>query len=368
MTERLTTLPDRDITARLCEQVSDAFSQQTPLRIVGGNTRAFYGRPVNAAPLNVAEHRGIVHYDPVELVVTVRAGTPLDALEAALDDNHQMLGFEPPRFGPQSTIGGAVATGLAGPRRPWAGATRDFVLGTRVVTQHGKLLRFGGEVMKNVAGYDMSRLITGAQGTLGVLADVSLKVLPKPPACHSLRLTLPLDEALTRLAELGRRPLPITAAAWYDGELLLRLEGGNSSVAATRQEIGGEPLDADFWGALRDLRHDFFALNSGQALWRLSLPPNTPPLALALDDSHSQVLYDWAGCQRFIKTTLDGATLRRACQAVGGHATCYTPADQGGSETPFTPLNPVVEKYHRRLKDQLDTRGIFNPGRLYAAF
>lgn len=365
MTDSLTTLPDRDITALLCEQVSHAFSQQTPLRIVGGNTRAFYGRPVNAAPLHLAEHRGIVHYDPVELVITARAGTPLEALEAVLDEHHQMLGFEPPRFGPQSTIGGAVATGLAGPRRPWAGATRDFVLGTRVITQHGKPLRFGGEVMKNVAGYDMSRLMTGAQGTLGVLADVSLKVLPKPPAHHSLRLTLPLDEALARLAELGRRPLPITAAAWHDGELLLRLEGGNSSVAATRRELGGEPLDADFWTTLRDLRHDFFTLAPGQALWRLSLPSNTPPLAL--DDSHSQVLYDWAGCQRFLKTTLDGDTLRHACQAVGGHATCYTLAAQGGSDTPFTPLNPVVEKYHRRLKEQLDTRNIFNPGRLYAA-
>ncbi|MDN6180930.1 MAG: glycolate oxidase subunit GlcE [Halomonas subglaciescola] len=366
MTDSPTTLPDRDIADRLCEQVSDAFSEHTPLRIVGGNTRAFYGRPVDAAPLHVAEHRGIVHYDPVELVVTARAGTPLEALEAVLDDNHQMLGFEPPRFGPQSTVGGAVATGLAGPRRPWAGATRDFVLGTRVITQHGRSLRFGGEVMKNVAGYDMSRLITGAQGTLGVLADVSFKVLPKPPASYSLRLALSLDDALVRMTELGRRPLPITAAAWHDGELLLRLEGGRSSVATTRQELGGEPLDPSFWQALRDLRHDFFTLTPGQTLWRLSLPANTAPLAL--DESHSQMLYDWAGCQRFLKTTLDGAALRRACQAVGGHATCYTPTDQGGSDAPFTPLDPVVEKYHRRLKDQLDTRHIFNPGRLYAAF
>ncbi|GAB2714173.1 glycolate oxidase subunit GlcE [Halomonas garicola] len=366
MTESQITPPNHDIASRLCEQVKEAYQQRAPLRIVGGNTRAFYGRPVDAAPLDVAEHRGIVHYDPVELIVTARAGTPLDELEAVLDDSGQMLGFEPPRFGPQSTLGGAVATGMAGPRRPWAGATRDFVLGTRVITQQGDLLRFGGEVMKNVAGYDMSRLMTGAQGTLGVLADVSLKVLPQPPARASLRLALPLDKALARLAELGRRPLPVTAAVWHDGALCLRLEGGHSSVEATRQELGGEPLEAGFWEALRDLSHRFFHLSPGQALWRLSLPPNTPPLTLG--DSQEPVLYDWASCQRFIKTTLDGDTLRRACQAAGGHATCYTPAAAGGAEEPFTPLNPVVEKYHRRLKEQLDTRGIFNPGRLYAAF
>lgn len=366
MTDRPTSLPDRDISARLCEQVGEAHERHAPLRIVGGDTRAFYGRPVEADPLDIAEHRGIIHYDPVELIVTARAGTPLEDLEAALAEHHQMLSFEPPRFGPQSTLGGAVASGMAGPRRPWAGATRDLVLGTRVITQQGKLLRFGGEVIKNVAGYDMSRLMTGAQGTLGVLADVSFKVLPRPAAHCDLRLAMPLDEALSRLARLGRRPLPITAAAWYDGELLLRLEGGRSSVDATRQELGGETLEPGFWQALRDLRHDFFTLSPGQSLWRLSLPPNTAPLTL--DDSHSDTLYDWAGCQRFVKTSLEDEAVRRACSAVGGHATCYTPAAQGGSDAPFTPLHPVVEKHHRRLKEQLDARGIFNPGRLYAAF
>ncbi|MCH4812462.1 glycolate oxidase subunit GlcE [Vreelandella neptunia] len=366
MTELAMHAADRDIADTLCDQVRSAYETRTPLRIVGGDTRAFYGRPVDGQALTMAEHSGIVSYDPVELVVTVRAGTRLSALQAALADKHQMLAFEPPMFGEASTIGGAVATGLSGPRRPWAGAARDFVLGTRVITQEGKLLRFGGEVMKNVAGYDLSRLMAGAQGTLGVLTDISFKVLPIPNATHSLRLSINLADALKKLAELGRKPLPITAAAWHNGELFLRLEGGNSSVSATQASLGGEPLDASFWTSLRDHTHDFFQLSDGQALWRLSLPPHTSPLAL--DIPEADIFYDWAGCQRWVKTSLDASTLRAACAAVGGHATCYTPHAQGGAVDPFTPLNTVVEKYHRNLKAELDAHGIFNPGRLYAAF
>lgn len=366
MTDLAIQAADRDMSERLCDQVRTAYETRTPLRIVGGDTRAFFGRPVKAQPLSTAEHSGIVSYDPVELVVTVRAGTRLSALHKALAEHHQMLPFEPPCFGEDSTIGGAVATGLSGPRRPWAGAARDFVLGTRVITQEGKLLRFGGEVMKNVAGYDLSRLMTGAQGTLGVLADISFKVLPIPTASHCLRLPMGLNDALGKLAELGRQPLPITAAAWHAGELFIRLEGGESSVKATRERLGGEPLEADFWTSLRDHTHDFFNVNEGQALWRLSLPPNTAPLAL--DIPETDIFYDWGGSQRWVKTALDAHTLRTACQAAGGHATCYTPLTQGGADEPFTPLNAVLEKYHRNLKTQLDAHGIFNPGRLYAAF
>ena len=366
MTELAMHAADRDIADALCEQVRSAYEARTPLRIVGGDTRAFYGRPVEGQALSVAEHSGIVSYDPVELIVTVRAGTRLSALQAALAENHQMLGFEPPVFGEQSTIGGAVATGLSGPRRPWAGAARDFVLGTRIITQEGKLLRFGGEVMKNVAGYDLSRMMAGAQGTLGVLTDISFKVLPIPTATHSLRLSLNLGDALSKLAELGRQPLPITAAAWHHGELFLRLEGGKSSVQATQERLGGESLDPSFWTSLRDHRHAFFQRQEVQALWRLSLPPNTAPLNL--DIAENDIFYDWAGCQRWVKTALDADTLRAACKAVGGHATCYTPHAQGGAVEPFTPLNAVVEKYHRNLKAELDAHGIFNPGRLYAAF
>jgi len=231
---------DQDISDALGERVRRATAEGRPLRIVGGDTKAFYGRPVEGEALSTREHRGITYYDPVELIVSVRSGTPLAELEATLADNGQMLGCEPPHFGADASVGGMVATGLSGPRRPWAGSVRDFVLGTRVITHEGHEQRFGGEVMKNVAGYDLSRLMVGAQGTLGMITEVSLKVLPKPGASQSLRLEMPLPDAQAKLAEWGRQPLPITAAAWHAGALHLRLEGGPSSVAATRERLGGE--------------------------------------------------------------------------------------------------------------------------------
>ncbi|WP_129140729.1 glycolate oxidase subunit GlcE [Modicisalibacter coralii] len=351
----------QDIADRLCDRVRRADAEGTPLKIVGGDTKAFYGRPVEGETLSLADHRGITHYDPVELVVTVRAGTPLAELETALDAEDQRLAFEPPHFGASATVGGTVACGLSGPRRPWAGAVRDFVLGARVISHDGKPLRFGGEVMKNVAGYDLSRLMTGAQGTLGVLTEISFKVLPKPAATRSLRLTMNLESALERLAEWGRQPLPLSAAAWYDGALLLRLEGGNSSVAATAERLGGDALDTDFWRTLREQRLAFFT-DDARPLWRLSLPNDMP--ALALD---GQVLYDWGGAQRWLKSDADAETIREAAARAGGHATCFTPHAEGGAESPFTPLSPVLAKYHRQLKAKLDPNGIFNPGRLYEA-
>jgi len=355
--------PGRDMTEALCEHVRQADADKTPLKIVGGGTKGFYGRQVEGVALSLAEHRGITHYDPVELVISVRSGTPLAELEAALDAEGQQLGCEPPHFGDTATVGGMIATGLSGPRRPWVGSVRDFVLGSRVITHEGKHLRFGGEVMKNVAGYDLSRLMVGAQGTLGVVTEVSLKVLPKPTASRSLRLDMPLDDALHRFADWGRRPMPITAAAYHDGALHLRLEGGTSSVAATVERLGGDELDADFWRELREQRLAFFDDADPRPLWRLSLPTNTPPLAVSGD-----TLYDWASAQRWLRSDIEADKLREAVARAGGHATCYTPHDKGGAAEPFTPLAPVVAKYHRQLKAQLDPNGIFNPGRLYPEF
>lgn len=345
-----------DASAQLLDQVNQALAANTPLRIQGSGSKSFLGRQVEGVLLDTREHRGIVSYDPTELVVTVRAGTPLAELEAALDAAGQMLPCEPPHFGEGATVGGMIAAGLSGPRRPWSGSVRDFVLGSRVITGQGKHLRFGGEVMKNVAGYDLSRLMAGSFGCLGVLTEVSLKVLPKPRLCTSLRLEIDLDRALLKLAEWGQQPIPISAAS-HDGQALhLRLEGGEGSVGAARERIGGEDLDPGYWNDLREQRLAFFA--DPRPLWRLSLPNNTPALALPGDQ-----LVDWAGAQRWLKSDADAVTIRGIAIEVGGHATCFT---AGATTNPVQPLSAPLLRYHRQLKAALDPQGIFNPGRMYS--
>ncbi|WP_313240769.1 glycolate oxidase subunit GlcE [Stutzerimonas kunmingensis] len=345
-----------DASAQLLDQVNQALAANTPLRIQGSGSKAFLGRQTEGVLLDTREHRGIVSYDPTELVVTVRAGTPLTELETALDEAGQMLPCEQPHFGEGATVGGMIAAGLSGPRRPWSGSVRDFVLGSRVITGQGKHLRFGGEVMKNVAGYDLSRLMAGSFGCLGVLTEVSLKVLPKPRLCTSLRLEIDLERALLKLAEWGQQPIPISAAS-HDGQALhLRLEGGEGSVGAARERIGGEDLDPGYWNDLREQRLAFFA--DPRPLWRLSLPNNTPALGLPGDQ-----LVDWAGAQRWLKSDADAVTIRGIAIEVGGHATCFT---AGATTNPFQPLAAPLLRYHRQLKAALDPQGIFNPGRMYS--
>ncbi|WP_095054813.1 glycolate oxidase subunit GlcE [Pseudomonas sp. Irchel s3b2] len=349
-------MPDFDASEALLEQVKQARENATPLRIQGGNTKAFLGREVAGEILDTRAHRGIVSYDPTELVISVRAGTPLSELFAALDAAGQMLPCEPPSFGEGATVGGMIAAGLSGPRRPWSGSVRDFVLGTRVISGLGTHLRFGGEVMKNVAGYDLSRLMVGSYGCLGVLTEVSLKVLPKPRQCLSISLDIDCARALENLAQWGQQPLPISAAS-HDGQrLYLRLEGGEGSVTAAHQRLGGKPLDSDYWADLNEQRLDFF--NEGLPLWRLSLPNNLGPL-----DLPGEQLIDWGGAQRWLKSAAENIQSR--AHELGGHATCFS---HGISDTPFQPLAPALLRYHRQLKAQLDPQGLFNPGRMYAEF
>lgn len=353
------TTQDRDASETLLEQVNQAIQSGLPLRIQGANSKAFLGREVAGEVLDTRAHRGIVTYDPTELVITARAGTPLSELNAALDAAGQMLPCEPPSFGDggvgDATVGGMIAAGLSGPRRPWSGSVRDFVLGTRVITGLGKHLKFGGEVMKNVAGYDLSRLMAGSFGCLGVITEVSLKVLPKPRLCTSIALEMDAAHALARLAEWGQQPLPISAAS-HDGRVLrLRLEGGEGSVAAAHERLGGESIDPIYWQALNQHRLDFFS--DGRPLWRLSLPTDTGVLAVP-----GEQLIDWAGAQRWLKSEASGHEIRERVSAVGGHAICYS---HGLDESPFHPLAAPLLRYHRQLKAQLDPHGIFNPGRMY---
>ena len=345
-----------DDSGALLEQVNQALANATPLRIQGANTKAFLGRVTAGEILDTRSHRGIVSYDPTELVITVRCGTPLAELAKVLDDAQQMLPCEPPSFGEGATVGGMIACGLSGPRRPWSGSVRDFVLGTRVITGLGKHLRFGGEVMKNVAGYDLSRLMAGSYGTLGLITEVSLKVLPKPRQSLSISLQMSAEHALLRLAEWGQQPLPISAAC-HDGERLhLRLEGGEGSVAAGDDRLGGELLDSAYWADLNEQRLAFF--DEDQPLWRLSVPNNTPRLSLP-----GRQLIDWGGAQRWLKSDAQARFIRQVVEEAGGHVTCYS---HGLTDTPFQPLPDALMRYHQNLKRQLDPQGIFNPGRLYA--
>ena len=361
-----------DITEALRERVLAAAVDKQPLRIRGGGTKDFYGNPPEGEPLETAGHAGIVAYEPTELVVTVRAGTRLAELEAALAEQGQMLAFEPPHFGGgerksqpphfgDATVGGCVAAGLSGPRRATAGAARDYVLGVKLLSGSGEILNFGGQVMKNVAGYDVSRLMTGAMGTLGLLLEVSLKVLPKPHAEATLRLELPQVKAIETMNRWGGQPLPLSATCWSDDLLSVRLSGARAAVAAARERIGGEAVaeSEGFWRALREQQMDFFS--GTQALWRLSLPSKTAPL-----DLPGSPLIEWGGAQRWLKSDAPAATLREAAARAGGHATLFRGGDK--SMGVFQPLPEPLLQIHRKLKRTFDPQGLFNPGRLYSGF
>ena len=349
---------DRDHTSALVEQVREATARRAPLRIVGGDTKRFYGRAIEAQALETRGHSGILRHDPAELVLTARSGTLLAEIESALASQGQRLPFEPPHFGAGATLGGAVACGLAGPARAWSGPLRDFVLGARVLTGDGRVLRFGGEVMKNVAGYDVARLMAGSLGILGVLLDVSLKVLPRPPGERTLALEMDEAAALARLAELARSALPLSAGSWTDGRAYLRFDGSDATLDEVQRRIGGEVVvdSRSFWIGLREQRHRFFA---GDApLWRCTVPPLAPRLSL-----EGTPLIEWNGLQRWYRCP-PGVTAFEAAAAVGGHATLFRHAPVGVDV--FSPLPPVVLRLHRALKREFDPAGVLNPGRMYA--
>ena len=344
--------------ADLCERVRAAGASGTALRVRSGGTKDFYGHEGRGEVVDVSPHAGIVAYEPKELVLTVKAGTRLAEVERVLAGERQMLPFEPPRFGAAGTIGGTVAAGLSGPRRPYAGAVRDFVLGARIVNGKGEDLSFGGRVIKNVAGYDVSRLMTGALGTLGIVTEVSFKVLPRPPAETTLSFQMDEAAATQRANEWAGQPLPISATAWLGGRFLVRLSGAESAVAAARAKLGGDDASdlPDFWSALRDHRIAFF--DNALPLWRLSVPQTAAPIP----SEHPQ-LVEWGGGLRWIAEELDAAAIRDAVHKAGGHATLFRHGDK--SVGVFHPLQPALLKIHQRLKQAFDPFGILNPGRMY---
>ena len=370
--------------APLVERIRAASADRTPLRIRGGGTKDFYGERLHGEVLDTRPLAGIVSYEPSELVVTARAGTPLAELEAALADKGQALAFEPPHFatgpGGGATVGGMVAAGLSGPARAAVGAVRDFVLGVQIVNGRAEVLSFGGQVMKNVAGYDVSRLMAGSLGTLALIAEVSLKVLPVAPAEATLRFALDERDMITRLNTWAGQPLPLNASSWvHDAAgpaLYLRLRGAAAAVEAAcarlLAEVPGERIDPAQarrdWQAARELQLPWFAagLARGDALWRLSVPQVTPPLNVG------DTMVEWLGAQRWVFVpALDieaAQRLRHAARMAGGSATLWrVPAGEKPAQVAvFDDLRAPLDRIHRELKREFDPAGIFNPGRMHA--
>lgn len=351
----------QEIVQQFSETIRRAAENKTPLRIRGGGSKDFYGARLEGDILDTTPYTGIVGYEPTELVITARAGTKLSELEADLRGHGQMLPFEPPRLGPNATLGGCVAAGLSGPRRAYAGAVRDFVLGVRLLDGNGNDLKFGGQVMKNVAGYDVSRLMTGSLGTLGMLLEVSLKVLPLPPAELTVRLQMTEAGAIEKMNQWGGKPLPISATCFHDGVLTVRLSGADPAVRAAQVKLGGEVVpDAEaFWESVREQTHVFF--QNATTLWRLSVKSTTPQLKL-----QGSPLIEWGGSLRWLAGDQDPPSVRRAAENAGGHATLFRDGDK--SVGVFHPLAPGLMKLHRRLKQTFDPAGILNPGRMYEEF
>jgi glycolate oxidase FAD binding subunit len=341
------------------ERVREACAQQRALRLRGAGSKDFYGEHLDGEVLGLTTHRGVVAYEPSELVVTARCGTPLSELEETLAAHGQFLAFEPPSFGADPTLGGLIAAGLSGPRRPYAGAARDFVLGTRLLTAAGEELHFGGEVMKNVAGFDVSRLLCGSLGIFGIITEVSLKVLPLPRCEETLRLALLADQAVQAFNRWAAQPLPLSGAAWWQGEAWVRLSGADPAVRSARERLGGERVPEAqaraFWGDLRDARLPAFA---GSVLWRASLPPTAAPLPIP-----GPPLIDWGGALRWYADVPGGIDVRSLAAVAGGTAACWRGMPPGRR---FHPLPEALGKLHRRLKERLDPQRLFNRGRLVA--
>lgn len=359
----------------LTEQVRAAAARQAPLRICGGGSKDFHGSLPQGERLDTRAFHGITSYEPSELVVTVRAGTPLATLEALLAEKHQCLPFEPPHFGPGSTVGGMVAAGLSGPARASVGAVRDYVLGLKLLNGRAEHLAFGGQVMKNVAGYDVSRLMAGAWGTLGVITEVSLKVLPVAPAEATLRFECGQAEALRRLHAWGGQPLPLNASCWVHDAgmdtLYVRLRGAVAAVEAACRSMGGERQDnaavAADWAACRDQTLPWFAAGAAQGLdlWRLSLPATTP--VLALPGGVAPPLVEWHGALRWVQAAPHHAqALRDLARQAGGSASLFRArsADAESAAADFDSMNPALRAIHERLRQSFDPAGIFNPGRM----
>jgi len=347
-----------DLSSEIVSQVQVAYEAKTALNISGAGSKSFLGQQKeDSQPLRVTGHHGIIEYDPAELVLVARAGTPLREIESTLSDHNQILGFEPPFAESGATLGGAVASGLAGPRRAYSGAVRDFILGAGFINGKGELITTGGKVMKNVAGFDLFRPMAGAMGTLGVLLKVALRVIPKP----DIEQTLILEEsdelsALKKMNLWAGKTQAISATAWDGRNIRIRLSGSSASITHGLALIGGEHLtDEVYWQDLNNFKLDFFQQEG--RLWRISVAPMSESIGRDLNQ-----LVDWGGAQRWLKSDEPPEAIRAWATRLGGHAECYS---QDQSISTYHPLEENSLALHQRFKAALDPAGILNPGRMY---
>jgi glycolate oxidase FAD binding subunit len=352
----MSAIDDANIEEELSTQIASVAATGGQIEIIGGGSKRFYGESMEALPIDVSAHSGVIDYDPAELVITLRAGCKLGEIEALLAESRQMFGFEPPYFGADATIGGMVASGLTGPRRAYAGSIRDFVLGAKILDGRGKILQFGGRVIKNVAGFDVSRLMVGSLGTLGIILEVSIRVVPMVETEVTLAYEhAGADEHLGWINALGSRPYPISASAWVNGQSLLRLSGSEQGVSHAVAQLGGAAVESR-WQEFREQSHDFF--DPTQALTRISLPPASTGY-----QTDTPQLIEWGGAQRWLIGEVDIGALRDEARGKGVSVCAFK---RHGAEVPvFQPLPVAMLKLQRSIKSSFDPAGIFNSGRIY---
>lgn len=354
---------DLSVVFEIQDRIKRALHSKQTLTIRAGGSKDFYGCAGQSEVLDVSYNQGIVAYEPSELVLTVRAGTSLKEIEQLLSENGQMLGFEPPAYGVNATIGGTVACNFSGPRRAYQYSVRDAILGVKMINGKSETLTFGGQVMKNVAGFDVSRLMAGSMGTLGVLLDISLRVDPLPEEENTLVFQLTPEKALKQLQQWSSKPLPISGSCLVDNKLYIRLSGAEKALSQVNSQLGGELLSETeakaFWTSIKEQTHRFFS-NDNRCLWRHSVAPNAP-----ISTNEKETLYEWGGALRWIKTDRHEPE-KKDFKLSNGSRCIFRCSDE--NRHVFQPLPPSMLALHKRLKQAFDPKGIFNIGRMYPEF
>ncbi|MBT6042411.1 MAG: glycolate oxidase subunit GlcE [Gammaproteobacteria bacterium] len=356
----------------LQQQVQQARTEKQALVISGGQSKNFYGYPIVGEQLNTTIHTGIIDYEPTELVLRARAGTPLKTIEKALLEHQQVLACEPPHFSDNATLGGMVAAGLSGPSRPYRASIQDTVLGATILNGKGEILSFGGKVMKNVAGYDVSRLMVASLGCLGLILDITLKVIPATPAETSYVFTVESNKSVALINDMRKQGLPVTGTCQFQGELIVRFSAGVKEISIIKDMLNKHYSfiewkkleEQEFWSNLREQKSKFFDQNN--SLWRLSVPADANIEAVTKQTGN--LLTEWGGCLHWLKTDMQPADIFTHMEKVNGQATLFRSANMPSPENIFQPLTPSLAQWHKRLKESFDPDGILNPGKMYAQF